>query len=210
MDNSKYPSSSDSRRFGRSHDTGSNHTPGSIQKITEMAADPDGMRYNKLHDSKKSNLSTNFGRSPSSSSLSGSKSKDTDLYRTMSTINDNSKSHVSISALPKIPKIKNPATTQRLSKHTDRSHSPLMNLRESSSPKFSSIAHDDNSMHAYDMQNYKRFPSNQLPMLNGRNQDYSENNTTAIDNNSNSSSINIIAAAAAAADMYVDKCCSAI
>lgn len=194
LDNSKYPTS-DSRRHGRGHDTGSNHAPvpSSIKNI-EMAAEPSEdctQRYSKFHDINKSNLSTNIGRSPASANFSG-KSKETDPYRTLSVINDNSKSHISISALPKIPKIKNSAATQRLSKHTDRSHSPLVNLKESSSPKFSSIAHDDNSMHAYDMQNYKRFPPNQSSILNGRNQDYDENNSTPMDNNSNSSSINII------------------
>lgn len=223
VDNSKYPTS-DSRRHGRIHETGSNHAsllpPPSQNKNLAMAADQteDCTRYNKFHDIKSTNLNTSVGRqgvsqqqppsslipTPSSSSLSsfsGKNKSEPDPYRTMlPTMNENSKSHISISALPKIPKIKNSATSLRLSKHTDRSHSPLVNLKETSSPKFSSIAQstiqDDNSMHAYDMQNYsKRFPSNQPPLqpslLNGRNQDYGDKNSTAIDNNSNSSSINI-------------------
>lgn len=227
VDNSKYPTS-DSRRHGRIHETGSNHAsslllplPPSQQKQNlAMAADQTedcSMRYNKFqHDNKSTNLSTNVGRqtasaqpmSTSSSSFSG-KNKEPDPYRSgMPTVmNDNLKSHISISALPKIPKIKNSATSLRLSKqHTERSHSPLVNLKGTSSPKFSSIAqsmqHDDNSMHAYDMQqNYnKRFPPNQQPpppppppsILNGRNQDYGDNNSIVMDNNSNSSSINII------------------
>ncbi|XP_055313175.1 serine-rich adhesin for platelets-like isoform X2 [Sitodiplosis mosellana] len=224
VDNSKYPTS-DSRRHGRIHETGSNHAsllPPQSKNLA-MAADQteDCTRYSKFHDIKSTNLNTNVGRqgvsqqpppsslptlsSSSSSSLpnfSGKNKLEPDPYRTMlPTMNENSKSHISISALPKIPKIKNSATSLRLSKHTERSHSPLVNLKETSSPKFSSITqstiHDDNSMHAYDMQNYsKRFPSNQPPpppsMLNGRNQDYDDNNSTVMDINSNSSSINII------------------
>lgn len=184
-DSSRLPSS-DSRRYGRMHDTGSNHAPSVASKGLALADQTeDCNRYNKFHDIK-SNLSANVGRQPSSSSFSG-KSKEPDPYRSLPNVNDNTK--ISISALPKIPKIKNSTSSLRLSKHTERSHSPLVNLKESSSPKFASIAQDDNSMHAYDIQNYKRFPPNQPSMLNGRN---SDNNSTAMDNNSNSSSINII------------------
>lgn len=111
----------------------------------------------------------------------------------------NSKSHISISALPKIPKIKNSATPQRLSRHTDRSHSPLINIRESSMPspsqltssKFSSLAHDEDSVNAYDVQRDNRYLPSTSAMVNGRNQGYGEN-SNAIDNNSNSSTVNII------------------
>lgn len=191
-DYTKHPSS-DSRRHGRSHDTSSNHA--TLPPATEpILPEESSRRHSKFHDNK-SNLSANVGRSSSSasSSFSGNKSKDIDPYRMLPTVNDNTKSHISISALPKIPKIKNSASSQRISKHTDRSHSPLVNLKELPSPKQSSIGHEDNSMHAYDMQqNYnKRFPPNQSSVLNGRNQDYGEYNLTAMDNNSNSSSINM-------------------
>ncbi|XP_031640332.1 putative uncharacterized protein DDB_G0282133 isoform X2 [Contarinia nasturtii] len=190
VDNSKYPTG-DSRRHGRIHETGSNHAllPA---KNPSIAADQneDCTRYtNKFHDIK-SNLNTNVGGQLTSSNFSG-KNKEPDPYRMLST-NDNLKSHISISALPKIPKIKNSATSLRLSKHTDRSHSPLVNLKESSSmPKFSSSSHDENSVHVYDVQNYKHFQSNQSSISNGRNPDYGDN-STAMDNNSNSSSVNII------------------
>lgn len=197
-DYTKHPSS-DSRRYGRSHDTSSNHAQlPPPPPATEPIPPPEesSRRHSKFHDNK-SNLSANVGRSSlssASSSFSGNKSKDIDPYRMLPTVNDNTKSHISISALPKIPKIKNSASSQRISKHTDRSHSPLVNLKELPSPKQASIGHDDNSMHAYDMQqqNYnKRFPPNQSSVLNGRNQDYGEYNLTAMDNNSNSSSINM-------------------
>lgn len=213
--NSKYQTS-DSRRYGRSHDMiGSNHVPTlpppppSSNRNQSMAADQseDCTRYNKFHDIKTNLNTTNAERQSQSqlqsSSYSGKNSKDQDPYRTLSALNENSKSHISISALPKIPKIKNSASALRTSKHTERSHSPLVNLKSESSksPKFSSVAHDDSSMHSYDMQpNYKRYPPNQSAILNGRNQDYGDHSSTAMDNNSNSSSVNIIEP-----EMYVNK-----
>lgn len=197
--NSKY--TSDSRRYGRSHETiGSNHAPPSSNRNQTMATDQskDCTRYHKFHDIKTNLNTTNSGRQSQSSGYSGK----LDPYRTLSAISDNSKSHISISALPKIPKIKNSANALRINKNTERSHSPLVNLKESSkSPKFSSVVHDDNSMRSYDMQqNYKRYPPNQSAILNGRNQDYGDHSSIQLDNNSNSSSVNIIEP-----EMYVIK-----
>lgn len=198
--NSKY--TSDSRRYGRSHETiGSNHAPPSSNRNQTIATDQseDCMRYHKFHDIKTNLNTTNTGRQSQSQSFGNScKSQDPLLP----TLNDNSKTHMSISALPKIPKIKNSANALRINKNTERSHSPLVNLKESSkSPKFSSVVHDDNSMRSYDMQqNYKRYPPNQSAILNGRNQDYGDHSSIQLDNNSNSSSVNIIEP-----EMYVIK-----
>lgn len=198
--NSKY--TSDSRRYGRGHETiGSNHAPPSSNRNQTMTTDQseDCTQYHKFHDIKTNLNTTNTGRQSQTQS-SGHSGKSQDPF--LSTLNDNSKTHMSISALPKIPKIKNSANALRINKNTERSNSPLVNLKESSkSPKFSSVVHDDNSMRSYDMQqNYKRYPPNQSAILNGRNQDYGDHNSIPLDNNSNSSSVNIIEP-----EMYVIK-----
>lgn len=198
--NSKY--TSDSRKYGGGHETiGLNHAPPSSNRNQTMATDQseDFTRYHKFHDIKTNSNTTNIGRQ-SQSQPSGHSSNSQDPF--LSILNDNSKSHMSISALPKIPKIKNSANALRINKNTERSHSPLVNLKESSkSPEFSSVVHDDNSMRSYDMQqNYKRYPPNQSTVLNGRNQDYGDHSSIPLDNNSNSSSVNIIEP-----EMYVIK-----
>lgn len=194
-DQSRYPTS-DSGHYRRSmHDTGSNHAPSLPQKSTVAEQIEDCTRYNQFHDHK-SNLTTNTGRqsmSLLSSSFSG-KSKEPDPYRTLPNIlNTDNNPKISISALPKIPKLKNSATSLRLSKHTERSHSPLVNLKETTaSPKFNAIAHHDDSSMPAAYEPFKRYPPNQAPSIsNGRSQDYVDH-PTPMDNNSNSSSINII------------------
>lgn len=119
-------------------------------------------------------------------------SRDIDPYRTPSLMNDNSRSPVSISSLPKIPKIKNSSSHLRSNKNIDRSHSPLVNLTETSplakgfQRNTSTYMHDDNTRHSHNHD--AKLLSLNASIVNGRDA-YNVNSLLAMDNSSNSSTI---------------------
>lgn len=132
--------------------------------------------------------------------------KQLDAHRMYSSAaNDSSKSPISISALPKIPKIKKSASSLSVNKNVERSQSPLVNSNESVSPlkwstrPFSLVVNDDSSVHQYDKEQQQQNFQNYSQTVNGREQIYYGNDVSmVVDTNSNSPLLNAGASSSSA------------